>query len=883
MRLFGYYAWHSVINQLRKVFKTWVLVFILVCALIGGMVGYGAAKLEDAAAPEEDISEIIDDDAVIEEAGMSFEDFAGIEGSAAIELAAGAIILAMCAFQIISADQNGSKIFLPADVNLLFASPMQPQSVLMFRLATQTGTALLGTVYLFFQIPNLVLNAGMSLTGALGLIISWGMTIIVSRLLQTLVYTYTSTVPGTKKYIRTGTYAVIAVLAAAFAAYALLSHEPWLKAADSFFNSPVSRWIPLWGWLKGFCRFSIDGNLPMSLLSAALVILGCVLTSACIYRIKADFYEDAMARSQEVAEMMERINSDTSGRFVFAKRKKDRADSIERDGLHKGWGASVFFHKTMYNRFRFGHLHYFTKTSETYLVIAVCMALLLRFLVNTRSAVPVILAIGVMVFFRTLGNPMAEDTRNEYFRMIPENSYKKLFWSMLAGTANCFLDILPGMIAAVLILQGDVLQMLAGIPLILSVDFYATSISTFLDVSIPSAIGKTIKQVIQIMFIYFGLLPDIAVIAIGITFSHAYLGAAAASLVNLALGAVFFCLIPIWLQPQGGTPPIRQITETESDAKKAFNRCGLALTNMLVMSVAAQTGVLKIAESIRPGIAESETGAWLLTFLPMYLIAVPLALLILKQMPKRKLSEITLPAKYIWILPLICIFIMYAGNILGSVVVMFFASLRPAVEEISPMSLYISTGSVWMRILFVVILAPCIEEFVFRRQLIDRFSLYDEKTAVLISALMFGLFHGNFSQFFYCVGLGLVWGYVYLKTGRLRYTIAMHMFVNFVGGIVGPLLTEYVNASLPSFTEMADMTVSQIMTPQVILYIAYLILLIAMALGGLVLFFTEAAGRQYLTAPEQIPLKKRMKASLLSPGMILFIIATSALFINSIL
>ena len=44
MRLFGYYALHSVFNQIRKLFKTWVLVLILVCALFGGLIlAFGGA------------------------------------------------------------------------------------------------------------------------------------------------------------------------------------------------------------------------------------------------------------------------------------------------------------------------------------------------------------------------------------------------------------------------------------------------------------------------------------------------------------------------------------------------------------------------------------------------------------------------------------------------------------------------------------------------------------------------------------------------------------------------------------------------------------------------------------------------------------------------
>ena len=49
MRLFLYYALHSVKNQLKKLFKTWVLIFIVVCMLIGGLIGFGAATPEQQA------------------------------------------------------------------------------------------------------------------------------------------------------------------------------------------------------------------------------------------------------------------------------------------------------------------------------------------------------------------------------------------------------------------------------------------------------------------------------------------------------------------------------------------------------------------------------------------------------------------------------------------------------------------------------------------------------------------------------------------------------------------------------------------------------------------------------------------------------------------
>ena len=145
MRLFTYYVLHTFKNSLRKLLKTWVLIFLVVCFAVGIGAGLFAAFLEDSMdepLPEDPAqSENVDEP----EEEESLRDIIGIEADDLIELIAGGIMLAVFVFFALSADKNGSKIFLPADVNLLFASPMKPQSVLMFRLTMQLGVAILGS------------------------------------------------------------------------------------------------------------------------------------------------------------------------------------------------------------------------------------------------------------------------------------------------------------------------------------------------------------------------------------------------------------------------------------------------------------------------------------------------------------------------------------------------------------------------------------------------------------------------------------------------------------------------------------------------------------------------------------------------------------------
>ena len=44
MRLFFYYTFHSFVNAIRKVLKTWVAI-MLACLLLGGLVGLGVGVL----------------------------------------------------------------------------------------------------------------------------------------------------------------------------------------------------------------------------------------------------------------------------------------------------------------------------------------------------------------------------------------------------------------------------------------------------------------------------------------------------------------------------------------------------------------------------------------------------------------------------------------------------------------------------------------------------------------------------------------------------------------------------------------------------------------------------------------------------------------------
>lgn len=876
MRLFGYYAWHSFINQLRKLFKTWVLIFLVVCMAIGALIGVGAAMLDDAAGGDEEIVE----SEIIEEEPGTIEKL-GIEPEEIVELVVGGIILVVFVFQAISADKNGSKIFLPADVNLLFSSPMKPQSVLLFRLMTQLGTSILASVYLLFQLPNLVLNLGLSIWVALAMIATWCLTIVIGKLLQILLYIVCSTNVKLKSHLRNGIYVFLLVIAGAYLLYWKTSGEHYMVAATGFFNGSVSRFIPLWGWLKGFCMFAIEGNIVGLLVSFAAIVVGGSLLTYIIWHIKADFYEDAMAKSEETAELLAAAQSAKGGVTVI-RRKKDRSDKLHRDGMRHGSGANVFFHKAMYNRFRFAHLGIFTKTSETYLVAAIGTAVLCRFVIQTNGLIPIILTLGALTFFRAMGNPLEQDTQMDHFLLIPESTWHKLFWSLLGGTANCFLDLLPAVIVSALLLGENVLLALAWLPLIVSVDFFATTVGAFIGFSVPVSAGKMVKQLVQIMFIYFGLLPDVAIMAVGLTFDQPVLAAIGCTVINVLLGLVFFFLSPLFLEPKDGKKyaPEKPFTGDLKKAKNHFSKLGIGTFAILGIGTVTQLLLIYVVNSTLPQVMEHSWGMWLLTFAPLYLIAVPIGLLLLRKVPAKPLEKHDLkPSRYI-VTVIICIFMMYAGNILGTIITALL-QLLPGVSAGNPILGYAIDNALLPKVLFMVILAPVIEEYIFRKQLIDRMHIYGEKLAVVTSALMFGLFHGNLSQFFYAFALGLVFGYVYLKTGKLRYSIGLHMLINLLGSVVGPFFLEKV--AVVDTMENMDLAALEPVMPWLIAFGAYMLVLIGLAIAGLVLLCLNKRKVSFAPAEMELPKGTRIKTAYVNAGMILLTIGCMALIVASVI
>lgn len=89
--------------------------------------------------------------------------------------------------------------------------------------------------------------------------------------------------------------------------------------------------------------------------------------------------------------------------------------------------------------------------------------------------------------------------------------------------------------------------------------------------------------------------------------------------------------------------------------------------------------------------------------------------------------------------------------------------------------------------LYVCIIAPVFEEFLFRGILLRTLSKYHVGFAAFATSLFFGLMHGNLNQVPGAFLAGLVLAYVAIRSGSIRTPILIHMFINTYSTVMGIL------------------------------------------------------------------------------------------------
>ena len=239
------------------------------------------------------------------------------------------------------------------------------------------------------------------------------------------------------------------------------------------------------------------------------------------------------------------------------------------------------------------------------------------------------------------------------------------------------------------------------------------------------------------------------------------------------------------------------------ERKRLFSRIGISLSVLLAVTFVMQYVMYFLALWLLPTIANAWWFQWVLSFVPLYGVGLPAFLLsftgIKKALPcDTYVSQgITLPKPRFGILHFLLMVVigfglLYIGNFIGTISMSVLSTVTGYDYQNALVSM-VDNSPTWMVFLGTVILAPIGEEFLFRKLLIDRTRGLGDIASILISATFFGLFHGNFFQFFYAFLLGVVLAYMYTWSGKIWWSVGLHMFINLMGGVVMPWLVGQLN------------------------------------------------------------------------------------------
>ena len=341
---------------------------------------------------------------------------------------------------------------------------------------------------------------------------------------------------------------------------------------------------------------------------------------------------------------------------------------------------------------------------------------------------------------------------------------------------------------------------------------------------------------------------------------------------------------PMQPMPQYPQPPIANrnpFFEWLKQARRDFSRIGASLCLMVVVWYALAT-VLEGALYAAVG-GKGETPNWVTyvgSGVPLYLIAMPIAVMLMGKSTVIETRKFDMKPGLFFKLLLMCLPMMWVGSVFGSMLSMVLSN-GEATDRVADLAMQ---TNIW-NVVFLVIVGPIFEEWLFRKQLIDHTRKYGEKTAILLSGLAFGLFHMNLFQFFYAFLLGLMFGYVYTRTSKLRYSTAMHMIINFNGGVLAPwVLTRVDLDQLEKVSEAAENGNAAAMeqwasqnVEGLAIMLVYFVLYGAVILAGFVLLIRNFKEFEFYTAPEELPRGTRAKTVCGNVGMIMFIMVTCML------
>lgn len=231
---------------------------------------------------------------------------------------------------------------------------------------------------------------------------------------------------------------------------------------------------------------------------------------------------------------------------------------------------------------------------------------------------------------------------------------------------------------------------------------------------------------------------------------------------------------------------------SQESSKKYFTRIGLACFILGMVSMLISIASRLLIRDAFPWIASNGVTATLvsygITLASLYVIALPLASLALNPLPR--VSPIKEKMKASHIVAGICMSFMFTfvGSYISEFLVFIPTATAPLATTSTETLSVLSNNELIIHAIVLTLVFPILEELVFRKFLCSRILPLGEGYAVFLSAIIYGLVGGELYQFPHSFLIGIFFSFIYVKTGKIIYSIIFHVAINLYSTAIGIFL-----------------------------------------------------------------------------------------------
>lgn len=194
-----------------------------------------------------------------------------------------------------------------------------------------------------------------------------------------------------------------------------------------------------------------------------------------------------------------------------------------------------------------------------------------------------------------------------------------------------------------------------------------------------------------------------------------------------------------------------------------------------------------------------------------------------------------------------CAFANYASSVAGAIFERVGITYSANIHHPNPTDPF----GIALAVLATAVTPAIVEEFALRGIVLHVLKRFGDGFAVLISATLFGLLHGNFEQIPFAFLLGLYFGFLTIKTKSIIPAVVLHFYNNF-SSVVFSLVADKVSQNVMQFA-----------------HLFYLLIMICFGVVGL--FVLKKENNEFFAMRGEndvLTFKTKVLAALLSPVML---------------